>query len=99
MYFGGNMGKPHGGWMGSLRRSERWLNLGDTMFLEEAWQGLHLDVLMIPIGGMMTMDVDSASQATKVIEPGMVIQMHYNWDILLLHRPVNIERSAKGGEL
>jgi L-ascorbate metabolism protein UlaG (beta-lactamase superfamily) len=56
-------------------------------------------VLMIPIGGMMTMDVDSASQATKVIEPGMVIQMHYNWDILLLHRPVNIERSAKGGEL
>ena len=73
----------------------RWLlNLGDTLLLEEAWRGLHPDVLMVPIGGMMTMDVDQALQAVVAIEPEIVIPMHHNWDILFYHRPADVERFA-----
>jgi L-ascorbate metabolism protein UlaG (beta-lactamase superfamily) len=70
------------------------LNLGDTLLLEETWHGLHPDVLMVPIGGMMTMDVDSALQAVAAIEPAVVIPVHYNWDILFYHRPADVERFA-----
>lgn len=45
------------------------LNLGDTLLLEEAWRGLRPGLLMIPIGGMMTMDVEAALRAVEVIAP------------------------------
>lgn len=54
------------------------LNLGDTLLLEEAWRGLRPDVLMVPIGGMMTMNVDDALRAVAAIEPKIVIPMHHN---------------------
>ena len=73
---------------------QRLLNLGDTVWLEEAWRGLRPDVLMVPIGGMMTMDVDGALRAVAAIEPEVVIPMHYNWDILFYHRPADVERFA-----
>lgn len=72
----------------------RLLNLGDTLLLEEAWRGLRPDVLMVPIGGMMTMDVDAALQAVAAIAPEVVIPTHYDWDILFYHRPANAERFA-----
>lgn len=70
----------------------RWLNLGDTLLLEDAWRGLRPDVLMVPIGGMMTMDVDDALRAVAAIEPDVVIPTHYDWDILFYHRPADVER-------
>ena len=73
---------------------QRLLNLGDTVLLEEAWCGLRPDVLMVPIGGMMTMDVDDALRAVAAIEPEVVIPVHHNWDILLYHRPADVERFA-----
>ena len=75
------------------------LNLGDTLLLEEAWRGLRPDVLMVPIGGMMTMDVEAALRAAEVIAPQMVIPMHHNWDILFYHRPADVDgfvASARG---
>jgi L-ascorbate metabolism protein UlaG (beta-lactamase superfamily) len=42
-----------------------------------------IDVAMIPIGGNFVMDVEDAVLAVKMIEPKMVIPMHYDtWDII-----------------
>ena len=75
------------------------LNLGDTLLSEEAWRGLRPGLLMIPIGGMMTMDVEAALRAVEVIAPQMVIPVHHNWDILLYHRPADVERFAVEGRV
>lgn len=72
------------------------LNLGDTLLLEEAWRGLRPDVLMIPIGGMMTMDVEAALRAVEVIAPRVAMPVHYNWDILFYHRPADVDRFVAG---
>ena len=76
----------------------RWLNLGDTLLLEGVWCGLDPDVLMVPIGGMMTMDVEQALRAVAMIDPEVVIPMHYDWDILFYHRPADVERFAAAVE-
>ena len=73
----------------------RWLlALGDTVLLEDAWRGLRPEVLMVPIGGVMTMDVDAALRAVAAIAPEAVIPVHYNWDVLFYHRPADVERFA-----
>ena len=71
--------------------NRRLLNLGDTILLN-VWQGLKPDVLMIPIGGLMTMDVDDALKAVESIEPEVVIPVHHNWDFLFYHRPAEAEK-------
>ncbi len=56
------------------------VNLGDTI-LQQKWKGLKPDVLMIPIGGGTvhnTMDTKEALEAVKIIQPKMVIPVHYN---------------------
>ena len=70
------------------------LNLGDTVLLEDAWRGLRPDVLMVPIGGVMTMDVDDALRAVAAIEPQVVIPVHYHWHILFYRHPADVERFA-----
>ena len=72
----------------------RLLALGDTMLLEEAWRGLRPDVLLVPIGGVMTMDVDDALRAVAAIEPQVVIPVHYRWHILFYRHPADVERFA-----
>ena len=69
----------------------RLLNLGDTILLN-VWQGLRPDILMIPIGGLMTMDVDDALRAVESIEPDVVIPVHHNWDFLFYNRPADAEQ-------
>lgn len=57
------------------------LNIGDSL-LEEEWEGLRPDVLMLPIGGLgnntWTMDTRDAVEAVKLINPQLVIPCHYN---------------------
>ncbi len=57
------------------------VNLGDSL-LQEEWEGLKPDVLMLPIGGagenIWTMDVTDALKAVKLISPKRVIPCHYN---------------------
>ncbi len=55
------------------------VNLGDTV-LQKEWEGLKPDVLMIPIGGIIgnTMDVKDALEAVRLMQPRMVIPVHYN---------------------
>jgi L-ascorbate metabolism protein UlaG (beta-lactamase superfamily) len=73
---------------------QRVLNLGDTLFLKDAWSGLRPNILMVPIGGMMTMDVDEALKAVELIEPDIVIPMHFDWQILFYRSPVDVKRFA-----
>jgi L-ascorbate metabolism protein UlaG (beta-lactamase superfamily) len=72
------------------------LNLGDTLLLEDAWTGLRPDVLMIPVGGLMTLDVEQALEAVRLIQPKVAIPVHHNWHILFYHRPADIGRFAEG---
>lgn len=77
---------------------QRLLNLGDTLLLEDAWRGLAPEVLMIPIGGVMTMDVDQALRAVAAIEPQIVIPTHYGWSILFYRHRADVGRFAAGVE-
>jgi len=55
-------------------------NLGDSLIQQE-WEGLSPDILMIPIGGRIaknTMDEDEALDAVRLISPKIVIPCHYN---------------------
>ena len=74
----------------------RLLALGDTMLLEDAWRGLRPNVLMVPIGGVMTMNVDQALRAVAAIRPQVVIPVHYHWHVLFYRHPADVERFAAG---
>lgn len=55
------------------------INLGDSYLNAEEWEKYrNTDVLMIPIGGNMTMDEVDAIEAVKVFKPKLVIPCHYN---------------------
>ena len=49
---------------------------GDTDKTEEA-EKVKCDIALIPIGGRFTMDVNDASELIKVINPKVVIPIHY----------------------
>jgi len=72
----------------------RLLALGDTMLLEDEWRELRPDVLMVPIGGVMTMNVDQALRAVAAIAPQVVIPVHYGWHALFYRHPADVERFA-----
>jgi L-ascorbate metabolism protein UlaG (beta-lactamase superfamily) len=52
---------------------------GDTDLIPE-FEKLkgRVDVLLLPIGGKFTMNVEEASKAAEIIQPKVVIPMHYN---------------------
>lgn len=58
------------------------VNLGDTFLEAEAWKSIkNPDVLMIPIGGGSfenTMDEYEALEAIKIMQPKIVIPVHYD---------------------
>lgn len=52
---------------------------GDTDFIEEMkdLKNLNLDIAMLPIGGVYTMDVEEAAKAANAIAAKITIPMHY----------------------
>lgn len=62
------------------------VNLGDTILEAAAWKNIkNPDVLMMPIGGKEldnTMDENEALEAVKIIQPKLVIPMHYDLPVL-----------------
>ena len=56
---------------------KRIYHAGDTDFIPEMKKLGKVDVAMLPIGGTFTMDVDEAVEAALVIEPNIVIPMHF----------------------
>jgi L-ascorbate metabolism protein UlaG (beta-lactamase superfamily) len=67
-------------------------SLGDTLLLGQTRRGLRPDVLMVPIGGMMTMDIDDAPRAMASIDLEACDPVHSDWDIQFYHRPANATR-------
>lgn len=57
------------------------VNLGDSV-LDQEWEGLAPDVLMLPIGGFgdstWTMDVPEACEAVRIIGPRAVVPCHHD---------------------
>ena len=51
--------------------------LGDSDLTEEV-KGIKCDVLFVPIGGMYTMNASEARELTNIINPKLVIPVHYN---------------------
>lgn len=61
------------------------LHCGDLGFVpDDSFVDLvgSVDVLMIPVGGVYTIDADQAAAFIKKIEPSIVIPMHYGWEKL-----------------
>lgn len=51
--------------------------LGDTDITEEN-KSIKCNVLFVPIGGTYTMDYAEAAELTNIIEPNIVVPVHYN---------------------
>jgi len=49
---------------------------GDTDFIPEMKEFGNIDAALLPIGGIFTMDIDEAVEATLAIKPKIVIPMH-----------------------
>jgi L-ascorbate metabolism protein UlaG (beta-lactamase superfamily) len=101
-FLGRRLGLPFVG-AGSLGllitlEGHRLLNLGDTLLLDCEWQGLQADVLMVPIGGLMTMDVVAALRAIEIVSAPVVVPVHHNWHILFYRHPADVQRFADGVE-
>ncbi|MCG8696951.1 MAG: MBL fold metallo-hydrolase, partial [Bacteroidales bacterium] len=79
------------------------VNLGDTLLEAEAWKKIkNPDVLMIPIGGKElenTMDEHEALEAIKVIQPKMVIPMHYDLPVLFTKHYASIDEAMFKAEI
>lgn len=52
-------------------------DLGHTLTSETLDQVNGADILMIPVGGVYTIDADEARQIVEKLEPSIVIPMHY----------------------
>jgi L-ascorbate metabolism protein UlaG (beta-lactamase superfamily) len=72
---------------------KRLVNLGDSL-LQPEWEGLAPDVLMIPIGGIVSMDVPAALEAVRLIAPKSVIPCHYNVPFILKKRYATADDAA-----
>jgi len=56
---------------------KRVCHLGDT-YLDGVKKLDNIDILLVPIGGYYTMNMDEAIKALKIIGPELTIPMHYN---------------------
>lgn len=73
------------------------VNLGDTLLEADAWTCIkNPDVLMIPIGGGQadnTMDENEALEAIKIIQPKLVIPMHYDLPLLFTKHYASVDET------
>jgi L-ascorbate metabolism protein UlaG (beta-lactamase superfamily) len=73
------------------------VNLGDSLLETEEWKKIkNPDVLMIPIGGGQadnTMDEFEALEAIKIIQPKVVIPMHYDIPILFTKHYASVDEA------
>ena len=73
------------------------VNLGDSLLEAEEWKKIkNPDVLMLPIGGGLadnTMDEYEALEAVEIINPKLVIPMHYDMPILFTKHYASVDES------
>ncbi len=73
---------------------KRIAHLGDT-YLEGVKPLENIDVLLIPIGGTYTMNIDEAVKALEIIKPKLAIPMHYNTFPEIRADPQEFKRKAE----
>lgn len=56
---------------------QRLYHAGDTDLIPEMHQLGHIDVALIPVSGTYVMTAEQAIEATRIIQPGLAIPMHY----------------------
>ena len=59
-------------------------DLGHTLTAEQAEELGNIDVLMVPVGGVSTINASAAAEVVRQLEPKIVLPMHYK--TLLLKR-------------
>ena len=79
------------------------VNLGDSLLEAEEWEKINYpDVLMLPVGGGQadnTMDEVEALEAIKIIQPKLVIPMHYDLPILFTKHYASIDEAMFKSEI
>ena len=68
--------------------------MGDTDAIEEA-KSISCDVLFIPIGGTYTMDVNEASILTNIMNPKVVVPIHYGSIVGTLNDGIDFKNKIK----
>jgi L-ascorbate metabolism protein UlaG (beta-lactamase superfamily) len=57
-------------------------DLGHVLTAEQVAEMEGVDVLLIPVGGVSTIDAVQAAQVVRQLEPKIVIPMHYKTDAI-----------------
>jgi L-ascorbate metabolism protein UlaG (beta-lactamase superfamily) len=57
-------------------------DLGHVLSAEQVEEIDNVDVLMIPVGGVSTIDASTAAEVVRQLEPSVVIPMHYQTEVL-----------------
>lgn len=77
-------------------------DLGHPLTQAQAEEIERVDVLMIPVGGVYTINATQAAEVVSLLEPKIVIPMHYQTEVLTLRQPLDavdkflMEMGAKG---
>ena len=58
-------------------------DLGHGLSTDTLEKVAKVDVLMIPIGGLFTINAETAAEVISSLEPGIVLPMHYKTDDLV----------------
>jgi L-ascorbate metabolism protein UlaG (beta-lactamase superfamily) len=57
-------------------------DLGHTLSTAQVEEIGAVDVLMVPVGGVSTIDAGAAAEVVRLLQPGIVIPMHYKTEAL-----------------
>jgi len=98
LYYNGKaypLGNP-GGFV--IKGNKTIYHAGDTMVfkdMELIGELFKIDVALLPIGGVFTMDIDQALKAIDLLKPKIVIPMHYNTWPIIKADPYEFKRKAE----
>ena len=65
-------------------------DLGHALSSEQVEEMSGVEVLMVPVGGLCTIDATAAAEVVRLLEPRVVIPMHFKTDVV----PFNLEPVA-----
>ena len=57
-------------------------DLGHVLTADHLEQIEHVDVLLVPVGGVSTINASAATELVRQLEPKVVVPMHYRTDVL-----------------
>jgi len=71
-------------------------DLGHVLTQAQAEEIEAVDVLLVPVGGTYTINATQAAEVVSLLEPKIVIPMHYQTEVLSLGRPLDpVDRFIK----